>query len=144
MLMVTSKIGEFSLTEDSDSITVTHNLGEVPGFILVWTDAFKDLPIPTDFHNIAGFIWFNNLFGLPQVLTSTLTYTESNVTCAAFAVSKNDTTKRLALYRATSASNFPHDITMQSFTAPAFNSSAKWRANVTYKYLVAKPWWGNN
>lgn len=139
----TWEIGEFSLTEDSDSITVTHNLGEVPGFILVWTDAFKDLPIPTDFNNMAGLIWFNNLFGLPQVLTYSSTYTESNVTCTAFAVSKNDTTKRLTFYRATSASNFPHDITAQSFTAPAPSDLSKWRANVTYKYLVAKPWWGN-
>ena len=136
----TWEIGEFSLTEDSDSITVTHNLGEVPGFILVWTDAFKDLPIPTDFNNIAGLIWFNNLFGLPQILTSTLT-SESNATSVAFAVSKNDTTKRLTFYRAASASNFPHDITAQSFTAPAPSASSKWRANVTYKYLVAKPWW---
>lgn len=139
----TWEIGEFSLTEDSDSITVTHNLGEIPGFILVWTDAFKDSPIPTDFNNIAGLIWFNNLFGLPQILTST-THTESNVTCAAFAVSKNDTIKRLTFYRPASASNFPHDITAQSFTAPAPSTSSKWRANVTYKYLVAKPWWGNN
>lgn len=138
----TWEIGEFSLTEDSNSITVTHNLGEVPGFILVWTDAFKDLPIPTDFNNIAGLIWFNNLFGLPQILTSTLT-SESNATSVAFAVSKNDTTKRLTFYRAASASNFPHDITAQSFTAPAPSASSKWRANVTYKYLVAKSWWGN-
>lgn len=138
----TWEIGEFSLTEDSDSITVTHNLGEVPGFILVWTDAFKDLPIPTDFNNIAGLIWFNNLFGLPQILTSTLT-SESNATSVAFAVSKNDKTKRLTFYRAASASNLPHDITAQSFTAPAPSNSSKWRANVTYTYLVAKPWWGN-
>lgn len=138
----TWEIGEFSLTEDSDSITVTHNLGEVPGFILVWTDAFKDLPIPTDFNNIAGLIWFNNLFGLPQILTSTLT-SESNTTSVAFAVSKNDTTKRLTFYRAASASNFPHDITAQSFTAPAPSAASKWRANVTYKYLVAKSWWEN-
>ena len=138
----TWEIGEFSLTEDSDSMTVTHNLGEVPGFILVWTDAFKDLPIPTDFNNIAGLIWFNNLFGLPQILTSTLT-SESNATSIAFAVSKNDTTKRLTFYRATSSSLFPHDITAQSFTAPAPSSLSKWRANVTYKYLVAKSWWGN-
>lgn len=137
----TWEIGEFSLTEDSDSITVTHNLGEVPGFILVWTDAFKDLPIPTDFHDTAGFIWFNNLFGLPQRMTASSTYTESNATNVAFAVTRNDTTKRLALSGATSASLFPHDITAQSFTAPAPSDSSRWRANVTYKYLVAKPWW---
>ena len=140
----TWEIGEFSLTEDSDSITVTHNLGEVPGFILVWTDAFKDLPIPTDFHETAGFIWFNNLFGLPQRMTASSTYTESNATNVAFAVTRNDTTKRLALSGATSASLFPHDITAQSFTAPAPSASSKWRANVTYKYLVAKSWWENN
>ena len=139
----TWEIGEFSLTEDSDSITVTHNLGETPGFILVWTDAFKDSPIPTDFHDTAGFIWFNNLFGLPQRMTASSTYTESNATNVAFAVARNDTTKRLTLNGATSASLFPHDITAQSFTAPAPSASSKWRANVTYKYLVAKPWWGN-
>lgn len=137
----TWEIGEFSLTEDSDSITVTHNLGEVPGFILVWTDAFKDLPIPTDFHETAGFIWFNNLFDLPQRMTASSTYTESNATNVAFVVARNDTTKRLTLNGATSASLFPHDITAQSFTAPAPSASSKWRANVTYKYLVAKPWW---
>lgn len=136
----TWEIGEFSLTEDSKSITVTHNLGEVPGFILVWTDAFKDLPIPTDFHNMAGFIWFNNLFGLPQRMTASLTHTESNATNVAFAVTRNDTTKRLTLSEATSASYFPHDITAQSFTAPAPSTSSKWRANIIYKYLVAKPW----
>lgn len=140
----TWEIGEFSLTEDSDSITVTHNLGEIPGFILVWTDAFKDSPIPTDFHNTAGFIWFNNLFGLPQRMTASSTYTESNATNVAFAVARNDTTKRLTLNGATSASLFPHDVTAQSFTAPAPSASSRWRANVTYKYLVAKPWWGNN
>ena len=140
----TWEIGEFSLTEDSDSITVTHNLGEVPGFILVWTDAFKDLPIPTDFHDTAGFIWFNNLFGLPQRMTASSTYTESNATNVAFAVARNDTTKRLTLNGAASASCFPHDITAQSFTAPAPSASSKWRANVTYKYLVAKSWWENN
>lgn len=139
----TWEIGEFSLTEDSDSITVTHNLGEVPGFILVWTDAFKDLPIPTDFQNTAGFIWFNNLFGLPQRMTSSSTHTESNATTIAFAVARNDTTKRLTLTGGTSNVYFPHDITAQSFTAPAPSASSKWRANVTYKYLVAKPWWGN-
>lgn len=140
----TWEIGEFSLTEDSDSITVTHNLGEIPGFILVWTDAFKDSPIPTDFHDTAGFIWFNNLFGLPQRMTASSTYTESNATNVAFAVARNDTTKRLTLNGATSASLFPHDVTAQSFTAPAPSASSRWRANVTYKYLVAKPWWGNN
>lgn len=140
----TWEIGEFSLTEDSDSITVTHNLGEIPGFILVWTDAFKDSPIPTDFHETAGFIWFNNLFGLPQRMTASSTYTESNATNVAFVVARNDTTKRLTLNGATSASLFPHDITAQSFTAPAPSTSSKWRANIIYKYLVAKPWWGNN
>lgn len=140
----TWEIGEFSLTEDSDSITVSHNLGEIPGFILVWTDAFKDLPIPTDYHNTAGFIWFNNLFGLPQRMTASSTYTESNASNVAFAVAKNDTTKRLTLNGATSASLYPHDVTAQSFTAPAPSASSRWRANVTYKYLVAKSWWENN
>ena len=140
----TWKIGEFSLTEDSDSITVTHNLGEIPGFILVWTDAFKDSPIPTDFHDTAGFIWFNNLFGLPQRMTASSTYTKSNVTNVTFAVARNDTTKRLTLNGVTSAVYFPYDVTAQSFTAPAPSTSSRWRANVTYKYLVAKPWWGNN
>ena len=125
--------GKIAMNPDSKSL-----------FYLGQTDAFKDLPIPTDFHDTAGFIWFNNLFGLPQRMTSSSTHTESNATTTAFAVARNDTTKRLTLTGGTSNVYFPHDITAQSFTAPAPSASSKWRANVTYKYLVTKPWWGNN
>lgn len=130
--------GEFVLDADGRFVTLAHQLGKTPGFVVIWTDG-SVLGIPTDYHTMVGCVWFRGLTKLPQRLTASSTST-SNEMYITFALARNDT-KRITMGAPTSESYFPSNVTADSFTAGSSSSSTYWRAGVTYKYLVSDAWW---
>ena len=64
--------GEFVLDADGRFVTLAHQLGKTPGFVVIWTDG-SVLDIPTDYHTMVGCVWFRGLTKLPQRLTASST-----------------------------------------------------------------------
>lgn len=85
-------MGEF--VPEADTIAgpntyISHNLGEKPGFILVWTDDYVGVTNPDEIYPTAlGFVWFNQIMGLENWFTSS-TYGEG--TTVNFTQSKGGT-----------------------------------------------------
>ena len=136
-------MGEFVLDEDvknssSLSISIHHNLGEVPEFILVWTDDFAELSEgnPAAQQCNLGYIWLKNLCGLMQSLTSAAT---GNALTVNFIL--NNAEYRIKLSPPTSASYLVQQPTAEGLSLNQTGSTYYWRAGVTYKYFVSKAWW---
>ena len=145
-------MGEFVLDADTNNLLssnsngVPHELGEVPDFILVWTDDFADLSednvSPYTTTTSIGYIWLNGLTGMVQRLTSAIGVEVA--VYVAFTVASGD-------YRvyAANASSPSYGATVGGFLptanaiflAPNGNVSVIYRAGVTYKYFVSKAWW---
>lgn len=142
-------MGEFVLDEDVvqlyTSNGIPHSLGEVPNFILVWTDDFSDLSAdnvnPYSANISIGYIWLNGLFGMSQKLTSAFN-TDFGV-FVSFALVKD-------AYVVTANSPTSATYCISSDTIPTAEKigivqissvSQKWKAGVTYKYFVSRNWW---
>lgn len=140
-------MGEFVLDADTYYLEthkgITHELGEVPDFILIWTDAFADLNSenlsPYSNGTACGYCFFNGLAGMVQRLSS------ANSTDFAIAVGftllAND-------YRIGAASGTAETYHMHATYLPTEtklglyrNVNNYYRAGVTYKYFVSKAWW---
>lgn len=130
--------GEFVLDADSRFVTLAHQLGKTPGFVVIWTDG-SVLDVPTDNHTMVGCAWFRGLTNLPQRLTSAATGT-SNDMYITFALYKGDPVKRIMMGAPTSMSYFP-SVTAASLYIGSASAATLWRAGVTYKYLAAAAWW---
>ena len=134
-------MGEFVLDADTQHLvppSIPHNLGEVPEFILVWTDDFAELSEgnPAAQQCNLGYIWLKNLCGLMQRLTSTVT---GNSLTGNFTLPSSD--YRIELGSPTSAVYLTKQPTAEYFVLPQTGSNNYWRAGVTYKYFVSKAWW---
>ena len=70
-------MGEFVLDADVKNLdpSLPHNLGEIPEFILVWTDDFAGLSEgnPAAQQCNLGYVWLKNLTGMLQRLTTAVT-----------------------------------------------------------------------
>ena len=72
-------MGEFLLSQDAvHSGDIPHNLGQIPDFVLIWTDYFRDKGLSpenpnTEFSTTTnlGIVYLRGLSGLVQRLTST-------------------------------------------------------------------------
>ncbi len=142
-------MGEFVLDADVANIAtsngIPHQLGEVPDFVLIWTDDFKDLSaenVNPYGHNVnVGYIWLNGLTGAAQRLTSVVNneiaiFIAMSLANGAYSVTANNVTSTAY---GMNANTFP---TAEKISlTPNGSSTQKWKAGVTYKYFVSKAWW---
>lgn len=137
-------MGEFVLDADKQTeVWINHNLGEVPEVVVVWTDDFADLseenPSPYSTDTNLGFTWLRGLTGLPQRLSSAVTYENGIYTGGSLSGGEY----RANYHIPTSKAYIPSLPTENQISIPRTGSSHYWRAGVKYKYFVAKAWWNN-
>ena len=134
-------MGEFVLDADTKYLnppSIPHNLGEVPEFILVWTDDFAGLSEenPAAQQCNLGYIWLKNLCGLMQRLSTSATGNALTVNLmlhnADYRIQPNSPTSAIYLTKQPTAEGLGLNQTGGSYY---------WRAGVTYKYFVSKAWW---
>ena len=134
-------MGEFVLDADvkARDPLLPHNLGEIPEFILVWTDDFAGLSEgnPAAQQCNLGYIWLKNLCGLMQRLTTTAT--GDSLTVNLNLISGD---YRIQQIIPNSAAYLTKQPTAEYFGLNQIGGSGYyWRAGVTYKYFVSKAWW---
>lgn len=117
---------------------ISHNLGEKPGFILVWTDDYVGVTNPYDNVTALGFVWFNQIMGLENWFTNSMKGEGTTVT---FTQSK--AAGGMNVVKPTSASyTLPSDqVSAESFRLVRIGNTTYYRGGTTYKYFVSKAWW---
>lgn len=134
-------MGEFVLDADDkyvDPPSIPHNLGEIPEFILVWTDDFAGLSKenPAAQQCNLGYVWLKNLIGMLQRLSTAATGDSLTVN---FNLNSGD--YRIQPILPNSAVYLTKQPTAEGFGLNQTSGSWYWRAGVTYKYFVSKAWW---
>ena len=134
-------MGEFVLDADTKYLnppSIPHNLGEVPEFILVWTDDFAGLSEenPAAQQCNLGYIWLKNLCGLMQRLSTAATGDALTVNLLL-----NNADYRIQPNSPTSYAYLTKQPTAEYFGLNQTGANNYWRAGVTYKYFVSKAWW---
>ena len=135
-------MGEFVLDSDSNaasSIYISHNLGEKPGFILVWTDDYVGITNPDEAYATAlGFVWFNQIMGLENWFTSSAKGEGTTVNFA-----QNKATDGMNVVKPTSGTYTlkSEEVSAESFALVKMSIRTYYRGGTTYKYFVSKAWW---
>lgn len=134
-------MGEFVLDADikhHSTPSIPHNLGEVPEFILVWTDDFAGLSEanPAEQQCNLGYVWLKNLTGMLQSLSTSATGDSLTVN---FNLKSGD--YRITINAPNSYVYLAKQPTAEYFGLNQTSSNLYWRAGVTYKYFVSKAWW---
>ena len=135
-------MGEFVLDADTKALnppSIPHNLGEVPEFILVWTDDFAGLSKenPAAQQCNLGYVWLKNLTGMLQRLSTAATGDSLTVN---FNLMSGD--YRLQPIAPNSVAYLAKQPTAEGFGLNQMaGNNYYWRAGVTYKYFVSKAWW---
>lgn len=140
-------MGEFVLDADVKHLPIAnggipHALGEVPQFVVVWTDDFADLSADNvASQNVSlGYVWLYGLTGLLQRVASTFFseygffveyYVRANEYFAYGQVPSSVSYMMTAEYAATA----------EKIYLPVVGGNIYYRAGVTYKYFVSKAWW---
>ena len=139
---LTYDMGEFVLDADTKGLrppSIPHNLGEIPEFILVWTDNFAELSEenPAAQQCNLGYIWLKNLSGLMQRLSTTV---RGDALTANLILNSAD--YRIHVVSPNSAVYLTEQPTAEGFGLNQMaGNNYYWRAGVTYKYFVSKAWW---
>lgn len=135
-------MGEFIFESDildGKYYKVNHNLGEAPGFILVWTDDYVGIANPDKtYATNLGFVWMNQLMGLDNWFTTT---TSGEGTTVNFTQSKGGTGMNVVKPNAAVYTLASADVTAESFKLFKISNTSYWRAGTTYKYFVSPAWW---
>lgn len=135
-------MGEFVLEADTNGIPATyisHNLGENPGFILVWTDDYVGITNPDETYQTAlGFAWFNQIMGLENWFTSSA---HGEGTTVSFTQSKGSSGMNVVKPTSYMYTLKSDNVSSDSFKIVQIGSNIFWRGGVTYKYFVSKAWW---
>ena len=135
-------MGEFVLDADAKALnppSIPHNLGEVPEFILVWTDDFAGLSEenPAAQQCNLGYVWLKNLIGMLQRLTTAATGDSLTVN---FNLMSGE--YRIQPIAPNSVAYLAKQPTAEGFGLNQMaGNNYYWRAGVTYKYFVSKAWW---
>ena len=134
-------MGEFVLDADVKDLapSLPHNLGEIPEFILVWTEDFAGLSEenPAAQQCNLGYIWFKNLCGLMQKLSTSATGNALTINLIL-----NNADYRIQVIGPNSVVYLTKQPTAEGFGLnQMFANNYYWRAGVTYKYFVSKAWW---
>ena len=135
-------MGEFVLDADTavtKSTYVAHNLGEKPGFILVWTDDYVGVTNPDETYATAlGFVWFNQIMGLENWFTTSM---KGEGTTVNFTQTKGSTGMNVVKPTSGSYTIASRDVSAESFKLVKIANNIYYRAGTTYKYFVSKAWW---
>lgn len=133
-------MGEFVLEADTTGRTyISHNLGEKPGFILVWTDDYAGVTNPDELYPTAlGFVWFNQIMGLENWFTSSVKGEGTTVNFV-----QNKATDGMNVMKPTSGAYTlkSDEVSAESFTLVKMSANTYYRGGTTYKYFVSKAWW---
>ena len=135
-------MGEFVLDADVKALdppSLPHNLGEIPEFILVWTDDFAGLSEenPAEQQCNLGYVWLKNLTGMLQRLTTAAAGDALTVNLIS-----NNADYRIQVISPNSAVYLTKQPTAEGFGLNQMaGNNYYWRAGVTYKYFVSKAWW---
>lgn len=140
-------MGEFVFDADftatlANSIAhpIPHNLGDIPDFVMVWSDNYVGNTDVIDavYATVVGFMWLRELTGMTVRASSTADM--ANPSLIMMTIPKGD--YRLSYSVPTSAMyaiNIDY-LTAESFCTPT-SGTIYWRGGVTYKYFVSKAWW---
>lgn len=135
-------MGEFVLEADTIAgvnTYISHNLGEKPGFILVWTDDYVGVTNPyEDYATALGFVWFNQIMGLENWFTNSMKGEGTTVT---FTQSKAKDGMNVVKPTSGSYTLKSDGVSAESFMLVKIGSTIYYRAGTTYKYFVSKAWW---
>ena len=133
-------MGEFVLDADTKylDLSLPHNLGEIPEFILVWTDDFAGLSEenPAKQQCNLGYVWLKNLTDMLQRLTTAVTGDSLTVN---FNLNSGD--YKIQPIAPNSYVYLTKQPTAEYFGLNQMAGNYYWRAGVTYKYFVSKAWW---
>lgn len=134
-------MGEFVFEEDVNNAVIPHNLGAVPGYILVWTEDFEGITEnPWTVHVNTGTIYVSNPWGLPQRFTSAVN-APNPVNFIAYmptGEARNNVTVSSSVAYGLHTLPTDKEFTLSTNGNP---TGYKWRAGVTYKYFVSEaPW----
>lgn len=134
-------MGEFVLEADTpgDSTYISHNLGEKPGFVLVWTDDYVGVTNPDESTATSlGFVWFNQIMGLENLFSTTLKGEGTTVNFTQLKASDglNVSKPAASVYTLTS-----DNVSAESFKLSRTGGATAYRGGTTYKYFVSKAWW---
>lgn len=137
-------VGDFTLASDTTALAtsngISHNLGEVPGCVIVWQTTYTDDNVPTVQVN-SGYVFLDRIMDMKQRLTSSISSARSFY--ASFSCSANTTTG-ISFGGPTSDSYMPstnYKPTATKFGLPNMSASNRWRAGVQYHYFVSEAWW---
>lgn len=139
-------MGDFVLDADSTGFgKIYHNLGELPGFVLVWTDDYAGVTNPdTSFPTSLGFLWMNQIMGLDNWFTATAS---GKGTTVLFTQSKGSTGMNVvkptsrAYTMSADGSATNAQVTPEYFQIVKIGNTTYYRAGTVYKYFVSKAWW---
>lgn len=135
-------MGEFVLEADTTggaNTYISHNLGEKPGFILVWTDDYVGVTNPDETYATAlGFVWFNQIMGLENWFTTSM---KGEGTTVNFTQTKGSTGMNVVKPTSLSYTIASRDVSAESFKLVKIGNNTYYRAGTTYKYFVSKAWW---
>ena len=133
-----------TVTFDADTAahltqTISHNLGEIPAIIIVWTEDFNNLsddnPNPYATTTMVGGCWVREMIAIPQTVSSS-----ASVEAAQTVWSIGSNSIKLS-YNLSSASYGFHNATASTFELPKLSSTSWWRTGITYKFLVIGKFW---
>lgn len=139
-------MGEFVLDADSTwPAAVPHNLGEQPGFCLVWTDDYVGVTNPdTTYATALGFVWLDQIMGLENWFTSaakglgtTINFIQDKGKTGMSVTKPTSGTYTMVAGAASGKSG----CTPESFVPVKISNSTYWRGGITYRYFVSKAWW---
>lgn len=135
--------GTFTLTSDygggTGSYAIPHNLGEIPGLVVVWTDYFDDENHTPEKNANYGYVYLVGISALPQKLSSSVS-TDDGI--AAYAVIASGA--RIINFNVpSSASYLPTMPTAQEIylNKKQYGTSYYWIGGITYHWIAVKKWW---
>lgn len=134
-------MGEFVLEADTigGATYISHNLGEKPGFILVWTDDYVGVTNPDEVYATSlGFVWFNQIMGLENYFSTT---SKGEGTTVNFTQSKAKDGMNVVKPTSRSYAIKSDQVSAESFFLVKIGNTTYYRGGTTYKYFVSKAWW---
>lgn len=136
-------MGTFTVDADTQTgFSVSHNLGAVPYFMMVWTDAWSELTsdTPNEYTTSTnvGFVYMRGLTGMVQRLTSTANHTKPMQAWITMGAATHRATVTVGTSSSYGITSYPTDTAL--YIGKAANNTY-WRSGVTYNYFVAGAWW---
>ena len=133
-------MGEFVLENDiNSSLYINHNLGEPPGFILVWTDDYVGVTNPdTTKMTTLGFVWLDRIMGLENWFSSSASGAGTTVN---FTQTKGGTGMNVIKPTSATYTISNSEVTSEKFRLVKTGSNDRYRGGTVYKYFVSKAWW---